>query len=181
MREQNKRTTSSGGVLDVTAAMSETLMVLAYLTCLLDDQTTPKLRSLLIPLVTVHPLHPEKLLSHSLMHFCPARMLSVQAKSISDCCAGLLQQGQVPGLCLGHSASVQKEHHFSDAIESRDTSRWPRPSLHDQARQRPRFQLMASVQTLHLTQLTCKISHGCQPTSPLRRWTFPPATCSSCP
>ena len=48
--------------------------------------------------------------------------------------------------------------------------------MHDQARWHPRFQLMALGQALHLDQLTCKVSHGCHPTSSLRRWTFCPAT-----
>ena len=48
--------------------------------------------------------------------------------------------------------------------------------VHDQARWHPRFQLMALVQALHLTQLTRKVIHGCHPTSSLRRLAFSPAT-----
>ena len=48
--------------------------------------------------------------------------------------------------------------------------------VHDQIRLHPRFQLMALVQILHLTQLTRKVIHGCHPTSSLRRLTFSPAT-----
>ena len=48
--------------------------------------------------------------------------------------------------------------------------------VHDQIWLRPRFQLMALVQILHLTHLTRKVIHGCHPTSSLRRLTFSPAT-----
>ena len=50
--------------------------------------------------------------------------------------------------------------------------------VHDQARRHPRFQLMALVQALHLTQLTRKVIHGCHPNSSLRRLTFCPTTFS---
>ena len=48
--------------------------------------------------------------------------------------------------------------------------------VHDQARRRPIFQLMALGQALRLGHPTCKVRHGCHPTSPLSRWTFLPAT-----
>ena len=74
MREQNKRTTSSGGVLDGDGGDVRDADG-ASLTCLLDDQTTSKLRSLLIPLVTVYPPHPERLPSHSLIRIRPGSRL----------------------------------------------------------------------------------------------------------
>ena len=68
----------------------------ASLTCFLDNQTTPKLRSLLSSLVTVNPPHPARLPSHSLIRFCPGRdsnAFSLQAKSISDFRAAAVPTG----------------------------------------------------------------------------------------
>ena len=137
-------------------------------------------------------------------------MLSVSRQSQSRIVVlRLLQQGQVPGRCIGHCTSVKVveshssqhlEHHGQKVVQpnfhgikrntifptqmNRET---PQDGLHqsgrvsfcrvhDQARRRPRFQLMALVQALHLTQLTRKVIHGCHPTSSLRRLSFSPAT-----
>ena len=110
MREQNKRTTSSGGVLDVTAAIIRDADG-ASLTFLLDDQTTPKLRSLLIPPCYSQSTAFRKAsvpFADTLPPGVEARTLSVSRQSqFRIVVLRLFQQGQVPGQCLGHSTSVK--------------------------------------------------------------------------
>ena len=96
----------------------------------------------------------------------------------------LLQQGQVPGQYFCESSLIEvsilniivnmrsnpnfhgiKRNTIFPTRMNRETppdglyqsGRVSFRRVHDQARRRPRFQILALVQALHLTQLTCKV------------------------